>query len=105
MKNYLNFLSVMFLGVCLLVGSWQLSSAMAVDKNNTSSFTHQLLTTSELANYLGISETEVNKLGPQPSGQGTTTSVIPYIKIGNATYFPIKAVDTWLSKTESVTVQ
>jgi hypothetical protein len=32
-------------------------------------------------------------------------SLIPYVKVGNTTYFPVKAVDSWLLKTEAVIVQ
>lgn len=106
MKNSANALSIVFLGVCLIIGCWLISNSF--DKNNvevpSSNRQNQLLTRSELAQYLGISETAVDKLGPQSIG-ATTTSQIPYVKIGNTIYFPLKAIDSWLTKTEAVIVQ
>jgi hypothetical protein len=110
MKNNVNALSIVILGVCFIIGCWLISNSF--NENNvdapTSKHQNQLLTRSELAEYLGISETDVDKLGPQSIGTETitsTTSEIPYVKIGNTTYFPVKAIDSWLTKTGGVTVQ
>jgi hypothetical protein len=107
MKNNVNALSIVFLGVCFIIGCWLISNSF--NNNNiqlpSSNHQNQLLTRSELAKYLGISEPDVDKLAPQPAGLGATKSLIPYVTIGNTTYYPLKAVDSWLTKTEAVKVQ
>jgi hypothetical protein len=108
MKNYLNPISVVFLGVCLIIGFWLISNSFSTNNVKSPSSNHQnhqLLTRSELSEYLGISEADIIKLGPQSAGLGVTKSLIPYVTIGNTTYYPVKAVDSWLTKTEAVKVQ
>ncbi len=65
---------------------------------------HQLLSHLELKEYLGINDEQLEKILPKKDGD-VTTSEIPYIKIGYETYFPVKAIDKWLTETEAETFQ
>ncbi|WP_307586450.1 helix-turn-helix domain-containing protein [Paenibacillus wynnii] len=66
---------------------------------------HQLLTHSEVAEYLGISEAEVDQLNPPLDGTAHASSEIPYVRIGDTTYFPVKAIDKWLSEIQAFSVE
>lgn len=113
-KITINF-SLMFFGVCVLVGAWMISSALnnsakqkaigPVDQVTViTPQNHQLLSHLELKEYLGINDKQLEKILPKRDGD-VTTSEIPYIKIGYETYFPVKAIDKWLSETEAETFQ
>ncbi|CAH1221551.1 hypothetical protein PAECIP111891_05230 [Paenibacillus allorhizoplanae] len=109
MKNYACALAIVFLGLCIIVGCYLCSISF---KNKvitptviTPTSNHQLLNRSELAHYLGISEIEVDKLGPQNIGAGQTQSLIPYVKIGNKIYYSVTAIDKWLESANGVIVQ
>jgi hypothetical protein len=103
------------LGICILAGAWIVSNAL---NNNGNQKTvgpvdqvtvvtpqeHQLLSHLELKEYLGINDEELEKILPKKE-ENVTTSEIPYVKIGYTTYFPVKAIDKWLTETEAETFQ
>ncbi len=62
------------------------------------------MTTKEVANYFGIGQEEMYKLGPV-GGEGYTSSILPYVKIGNKVYYSKFAIDRWLQKGESISVE
>ncbi|MCA1057538.1 hypothetical protein LCL96_01230 [Rossellomorea aquimaris] len=114
MKQTNNF-SLIFLGVCVLAGAWMVSNSLnnngnqkavaAVDQVTVvTPQEHQLLNHLELKEYLGINDEQLEKILPKKEGN-VTTSEIPYIKIGYTTYFPVKAIDKWLTETEAETFQ
>src|SRR5689334_13686813 len=98
MKNYIISLSIFCLAVGLVIGSWLISDSLRDQKSSKiiKETQHQLLTKSEVAKYLGISEEEIQKLTEIPDGQNSFTSVIPHIKIDTTKYYPKKAIDKWL---------
>jgi len=106
MKNNLIAISILIFSLCFVFGSWLIadeisdsaSSVKPIDIrtiNNEVEREKQLLTSEELAAYLGISVEEVMKLGPITNGS-YTESQMPYIKIGLSIYYPKQAVDEWL---------
>ena len=106
MKNNLIAISILIFSLCFVLGCWLIadelsdsaSSVKPIDIrtiNNEVEREKQLLTTEELALYLGISVEEVMKLGPITNGP-YTESQIPYIKIGLSIYYPKQAIDEWL---------
>ncbi|HJV16812.1 MAG TPA: helix-turn-helix domain-containing protein [Bacillales bacterium] len=102
MKNYLTALSIFCLALSIVIGSWLISNRINVNQPSSQSV---LLTQSELASYLGLSIEEVNKLGPTKEEEGSFTSVLPYLKIGNKVYFSKVAVDKWLTNNVAYTIQ
>ncbi|MFI8685791.1 hypothetical protein [Rossellomorea sp. NPDC077527] len=113
-QTTINF-SLIFLGVCVLAGAWMVSNALNHNGNQKAvgpvdqvtvitPQEHQLLSYLELKEYLGISDEQLGKILPKNDGD-ITTSEIPYIKIGYETYFPVKAIDKWLTETEAQTFQ
>ena len=102
MKNNLVAFSIFFLGVCFVIGSYLISNAINRQPKSTkiSNAQHQLLTQSELARYLGLSEEEIQQLTEYPTGEGGFTSEIPHIKSGNTFYYPKSAIDQWLLKVQ-----
>ncbi len=60
-----------------------------------------MFTKSGLAIYLGLSEDEVEKLGPVPSGNDMAMSELPYLQIGSTVYYPKEAIDKWLQNMEA----
>ncbi|RHW31393.1 DNA-binding protein [Lysinibacillus yapensis] len=105
MKNNLIALSICIFAVCFVIGCWLISDSLSgEEKDNDKEVQHQLMTKSEVANYLGISPEEVQKLTEIPNGDNSFTSEIPHIKIGKKNYYPIKAIDKWLQKTELIVV-
>jgi len=44
------------------------------------------------------------KLGPI-GGEGYSSSILPYVKIGNKVYYSKFAIDMWLQNAESVSVE
>lgn len=106
MKNNLVALSIFSLAVCFVIGCWLISDSLSGKKNyNTKETQQQLLTKSEVANYLGISPEEVQKLTEIPNGENSFTSEIPHIKFDKTDYYPKKAIDKWLLNTELIVVQ
>jgi hypothetical protein len=113
-QTTINF-SLLFFGICVLAGAWMVSNAL---NNNSHQKAvgpvdqitmvppkeHQLLSHLELKDYLGINDEQLEKILPKKDGD-VTTSEIPYIKIGYTTYFPVKAIDKWLTETEAETFQ
>ena len=105
MKNNLVALSIFSLAVCFVIGCWLISDSLSGKKNyNTKENQQQLLTKEEVANYLGISPEEVQKLTEIPNGESSFTSEIPHIKIDKTDYYPKKAIDKWLLNTELIVV-
>lgn len=106
MKNNLVALSIFCLAVCFVIGSWLIANGLKNEVKITNQQTQQqLLTQPELADYLGLSVEEIQKLGPVFAGEGVTTSEIPYIKIRNKFYYSKIAIDKWLQRQDSLTVQ
>jgi hypothetical protein len=106
MKNNLVALSIFGFAVCFVIGCWLISDSLSGNKNyNTKETQHQLLTKSEVANYLGISPEEVQKLTETPNGDNSFTSEIPHIKIDKINYYPKIAIDKWLLNVELTVVQ
>lgn len=105
MKNNVIALSIFCLAVCFVIGSWLIANGLKNEgKISTNQQTqHQLLTQAEVADYFGLSVEEVQKLSPAYAG--VTTSVIPYIKIGNKFYYSKSAIDKWLQSQGSISVQ
>ncbi|WLR46609.1 helix-turn-helix domain-containing protein [Halobacillus litoralis] len=103
MKNNLMATSIFSLAIAIVIGSWLISSGlnnngeqMGNEKNNTETpQEEQLLTLSELGDYLGVTEEEVQMF----VNEDVTKSQIPYVKIGNEFYFSVKAIDKWLTET------
>ncbi|MGP4069977.1 helix-turn-helix domain-containing protein [Halobacillus sp. B29] len=109
MKQFASSLAQIFLGLCILAGSWMIADAMSDNNPSGNSIEQvqvkpqtkdQLLSHSELQEYLGIKQDQVEKLLPKKEGN-VTKSQIPYIQIGYEYYFPVKAVDLWLEETEA----
>ena len=110
MKNNLTSLSIFCLAISIVIGSWLISDSLKLKTTNqiqSSKTTNQfqssktynaLLTQKELASYLGISENDAKKLGPvKDEYTGDTTSVFPYIKLGNKIYYSKLNVDKVLT--------
>ncbi|MDC3414408.1 helix-turn-helix domain-containing protein [Terrihalobacillus insolitus] len=100
MKNNLIATSIFSLAIAIVIGSWFISSGLnnngeriLIEKNDMET-THEtlLLTQSELGDYLGITEEEIQMF----ISEDIIKSGIPYIKIGNEFYFSVKAIDKWL---------
>ncbi|MGG1680345.1 helix-turn-helix domain-containing protein [Neobacillus sp. NRS-1170] len=106
MKNNLIALSIFCFAVCFVIGCWLISDSLSGKKANKIKETqHQLLTKSEVANYLGISPEEVQKLTEISNGEDSFTSEIPHIKIDKTDYYPKTAIDKWLQNVELTVVQ
>jgi hypothetical protein len=98
-------ISILFLGVCIIIGSLLISYSFNISNQDFSIKsietlqTHkQLLTRSELADYLGISESELIKL--LSYGRENIRIGVPYIIIEDKYYYPVKAVNEWLKTGE-----
>ncbi len=105
MKNHLIAMSIFSVGICFLIGSLLLSNSFREEKTNTKKESqHELLTISELADYLGITVEEVQTLTEVEEGLGVTSSYIPHIKMEKTNYYPKRAIDKWLLDTELTVV-
>lgn len=106
MKNNLIALSIFSFALCFVIGSWLISEGINGESNNVGNpaQTNQLFTQSEVANYLGVSIEEVQKLTEIPNGPGSYTSEIPHIKIEDKVYYPKTAIDRWLLNIELTVV-
>ncbi|MGB8000913.1 MAG: hypothetical protein WCF60_12595 [Anaerobacillus sp.] len=114
MKNITKHLSLLILGACILTGAWMVSSSVNNSVNSQSGVErinvqteperHQLMSHLELKEYLGISDEQLEKILPKKDGN-VIKSEIPYIQIGYQYYFPVKAIDKWLTETEAETFQ
>ncbi|GEN52317.1 hypothetical protein HFA01_05790 [Halobacillus faecis] len=56
----------------------------------------------ELQRYLSINDEQLEMVLPEKEGN-VTKSNIPYIQFGYKYYFPVKAIDKWLTETEAET--
>lgn len=107
MKGNLTAFSIFTLAIAIVIGSWLVSNGLKAEepyKEESDAWKIQekeLLTQFELAEYLGITAEEVQMLLPLEV-EGSITSSIPFIKIGNVYYFPIKGIDKWLTETKAV---
>ncbi|CEG27175.1 helix-turn-helix domain-containing protein [Bacillus sp. B-jedd] len=110
MKNNLVALSICWFSVCFVIGSWLISNGLSNQSLKLSNdpvkepIQHQLLTQSEVADYLGISIEEVQKLTKIPDGENSYISEIPHIEIQNIEYYPRNAIDKWLLNVELTVV-
>ena len=108
-KFLLNNFSQIFLGVCVVASAWMISNAkyengsqkanepVTVSMNTTEQ--PQLMNGIELKRYLGINDEQLDMIYPKKE-DGVVTSNIPYIKLGYEYYFPVKAIDRWLTDME-----
>ncbi|MCA0983507.1 helix-turn-helix domain-containing protein [Halobacillus yeomjeoni] len=99
---------LLILAASILTGSWMVTSAL----NNTEAQTavkevtvnpakdQQLMSPGELQQYLGIRDDQLAKILPKKDGD-VVKSKLPYVKIGYEYYFPVKAIDKWLTETEA----
>ncbi|MET3195678.1 helix-turn-helix domain-containing protein [Bacillus sp. OAE603] len=106
MKSNLVALSICFLGICIVIGSWIIPNALSIQPTveTKHSVQHQLLTQSELVNYLGLSKEEIQQLTELSDGGDVYTSELPHIKIGSKFYYPKSAIDKWLLNVELTTI-
>lgn len=104
MKNYIIAISIFLLGVCIVIGSWMISSGLKTKVPTKQAIQHQLLTQSELVEYLGLSKEEIQKLTELYDGDGSYTSELPHIKIGSEFYYPKSAIDKWLLNVQLTTI-
>lgn len=110
MKNNFVAISICWFAVCFVIGSWLISNGLSnqtlklSNKSEKLPFQHQLLSESEVANYLGISMDEVQKLTKIPDGENSYRSEIPHIEIENKTYYSKNAIDKWLLNVELTVV-
>jgi DNA-directed RNA polymerase specialized sigma subunit len=92
--------------MCFVIGCWLISDSLIGKKTyKIKENHHQLLTKSEVANYLGISPEEVQKLTEISNGEDSFTSETPHIKIDKTDYYPKTAIDKWLLNVELTVVQ
>ncbi|MED2971767.1 MULTISPECIES: helix-turn-helix domain-containing protein [unclassified Fictibacillus] len=108
MKNHSVAFSIICLAIGITAGSWFISDALspkAIHTTTGETAQKQLLTQSELAEYLGLTAEEVKKLGPQLDSGDDLESELPFIKVGSTVYFPKKAVDKWLRETQSLIIE
>lgn len=87
-------------------GGWHIFSGL---QNNSIELINQtpekqLLTQAEVADYLGITIEEVQKLTKIPDGDNSYTTEIPFIEIESIVYYPKKAIDEWLQNTSLIVV-
>lgn len=104
MKSNLIAVSIFLLAIAIGLNGWLISSKLHEEEKQevediSITAKKQLLTQSELGKYLGITDEELLKIMPETNGN-VTTSNVPYILIGEKYYFPIKAIDKWLTETE-----
>ena len=104
MKNYSIAISIFLLGVCIVIGSWMISNGLGIKTSTSIAVQHQLLTQSELVDYLGLSKEEIKKLTELYDGDGGYSSELPHIKIGSEFYYPKSAIDKWLINVDLITV-
>ncbi|KQL32833.1 hypothetical protein AN960_22950 [Bacillus sp. FJAT-25509] len=106
MKNYIIAISIFLLGICIVIGSWMISNGMGTKVSTSLSVQHQhqLLTQSELVDYLGLSKEEIQKLTELDDGEGSYSSELPHLKIGSEFYYPKSAIDKWLVNVELTTI-
>lgn len=111
MKNNFIALSIVILGICILMGSWLIADGLRTVNEpippttiEQADFSQtQLMTTNDVVDYLGIDQEEMYKLGPV-GGEGYSSSILPYVKIGNKVYYSKLAIDMWLQHGESISV-
>ena len=77
MKNNVLALSIFALAVSIVVSGWLISNSLANEPKELDVYP-QLLTQEQAADYLGLTISELTKLGPISAGAGWTTSDIPY---------------------------
>ncbi|MGM9986094.1 MAG: hypothetical protein ACI35O_02590 [Bacillaceae bacterium] len=106
MKVNMNVVSAMILGISILsaayIGKME-TKKEKVDSNQNEGIKRvidkQLLTTSEVAIYLGISTEEISRILAvvnEPDNEGVVHNGISFIQIDHVTYYPKKAIDKWL---------
>ncbi|UTE76680.1 helix-turn-helix domain-containing protein [Rossellomorea sp. KS-H15a] len=114
MKQRSTNISLIILALCILAGAWMISNAIQnsdsqnvddqVTVNMNSTEGPQLLSSTELKDYLGISDEQLELIYPRKEDD-VVISEIPYIKMGYEYYFPVKAIDRWLEETEGKSFQ
>jgi hypothetical protein len=114
MKNNILALSIFSLALSIVIGSWLIAQGII---ENGSSVTEglqtmmptvdllavqpQLFTQSELSVYLGLTEDEIEKLGPSQTGSTNGESMLPYLQVGDTLYYPKEAIDKWLQSLQA----
>ncbi|WGG44573.1 hypothetical protein [Rossellomorea sp. DA94] len=114
MKQLSTNISLIILALCILAGAWMISNAIQtsdsqnadeqVTVNMNSTEEHQLMSSTELKDYLGITDEQLESIYPRKQDD-VVISEIPYIKMGYEYYFPVKAIDRWLEETEGKSFQ
>ncbi|MEI2666245.1 helix-turn-helix domain-containing protein [Rossellomorea sp. LJF3] len=114
MKQLSTNISLIILGLCILTGALVISNAIQiidsqnadeqVTVNMNSTEEPQLMSSTELKDYLGISDEQLEMIYPRKEDD-VVISEIPYIKIGYEYYFPVKAINRWLEEAEGKTFQ
>ncbi|MGE7945227.1 helix-turn-helix domain-containing protein [Lysinibacillus xylanilyticus] len=106
MKNNLIALSIFSLAICFVLGSWLISNSLNSDlpQETEQLVQNQLLSQSEIADYLGITIEEVQKLTKVKEGENGYRHIIPFIEICDKIYYPKKAVDERLINVIAETV-
>ncbi|QHE62516.1 hypothetical protein FHE72_16925 [Rossellomorea vietnamensis] len=114
MKQLSTNIALIILALCILAGAWMISNAIQnsdsqnaddqVTVNMNSTEGPQLLSSTELKDYLGISAEQLELIYPRKEDD-VVISEIPYIKMGYEYYFPVKAIDRWLEVTEGKSFQ
>ena len=107
MKHNLLAASIVILGICIALGNWFIANGLKeqalVDRQlqhelQLQAVEKQLLSEAEVAEYLGLSIQEIQRLTKIETGPGSYTHIMPFIEIDTIVYYPKKAVDEWLSK-------
>lgn len=99
MANKFLIISIFTLGLFILIGSFVIANSVKQLGLQTSSQIEQkkeLLSQSDLADYLGITDTELSKLLSIEDNAGPGEIGITSIKIDGKIYYPRRAVDEWL---------
>ncbi|MRH43541.1 hypothetical protein GH741_12710 [Aquibacillus halophilus] len=112
MKQTMVSSSLIFLGVCILIGAWVVSSAIKTvampqsgvqEVHINEEVDTQLMSHMGLQEYLGIQDNELDLILPELDDEGRLNSKLPYIQIGSSIYFPVKAINNWLADVEAET--
>ncbi|KKI91369.1 hypothetical protein WQ54_15205 [Bacillus sp. SA1-12] len=101
MQNKALVISIFSLGLFIFIGSLIISNSIKqIEIQGQNQIEQkqkkQLLSASELAEYLGISDTELSNLLSFENNPGPGEIGISSIEINGKLYYPVKAVDEWL---------
>jgi len=103
LKHYLLSVSILFLGLCILVGSWFISDAIKSNqKFSNITTTNELLTEKEAADYLRMDEFDFNQLISNQNRVKSQQSVydtykyIPFMILNGKRYYSQEQIDKWI---------